>query len=426
MSDDIDRPDDDEPRVFSVKKVGGKWSFDRREFIAAAGVGVVTTGAAIAPGSARAQTSNKIFAHSGLVLALQVSANRLVSGSKDKRLKLWVLPEGSLLQTAPTAGGHSDAVASVAWDPHDRFVASAGADSKIIFWKPDLTERLKTVTAPGAVNSIALSPDGRHLIAAVGSSLSQYEISGGTSIGVEHAGNFDTGVAVNAVVATGHENQFWCVCADGRILVHGAQDSQTVRTLRKHRGQLRACAFNANMNLVATGGADRTVRLWDPVSCEELSSFSAHESDIRSIAFNQDGSLIACASWDDSASVWNVNGPRQVHHLKGHTGDVNAAGFSDDSRYLYTGSDDKSIIQWDLETGKMEKRLIDLEATPKDVKGVKYEVTTDTTTTTYTLPCGSPIPAGAVCVCNCVPGSWSAPSTTTRTQTYSYHYWYPN
>ena len=425
MTDEPDRPGGDEPRVFSVKKVDGKWTLDRREFLSAAGASAAT-GGTLTPIAAQAQSANKIFAHSDLVLDLDVTGDALVSAGKDKRLKLWVLPEGSLLQTAPTSGGHTGAIASVARDPMDRFVASAGADSKIIFWKTDLSARLQTLTATGAVKAIAMSPDGSYLAAAAGNRLIVYAVSGGQSLKVERVGDLDAGVAINDLVGTRRQRQFWCMAADGRVLVLSADDVQIVKTIRQHRGQLRACAFNDNLNLVATGGADRSVRLWDPESFEELSSFPAHEADIRGLAFNDDGTLIACASWDDAASVWKTNGPRKLHDLKGHSGDVNTAAFSSDSRYLYTGSDDKSIIQWDLETGKLEKRLIDLKASPKDAEGIKYEVTTGTTTITYTLPCGSPIPAGAVCVCNCVPGSWSAPSTRTETRTYTYHYWYPN
>ena len=48
----------------------------------------------------------------------------------------------------------------------------------------------------------------------------------------------------------------------------------------------------------------------------------------------------------------------------------------------------------------LRTRLVDLAATPKNVKAGQYTVEG----ATYVAPCGMPLPPGAVCTCNCVSG----------------------
>ena len=163
MSDKPNPPDPKEPKVFSVKKVNGQWSLDRRDFMTSVGAGITAVGGAVTPVSAAETSSNVIFAHSAAVLGLAVSRNQLVSGGKDKKVKLWVLPEGSISKTAKKNGGHSGSVDTIVWDPRGRFIASGGADSKIIFWKPDLSSKLTSVKTSAAVKSLSASADGNHL-----------------------------------------------------------------------------------------------------------------------------------------------------------------------------------------------------------------------------------------------------------------------
>ncbi|MCC7360482.1 MAG: hypothetical protein IT317_13450 [Anaerolineales bacterium] len=64
-------------------------------------------------------------------------------------------------------------------------------------------------------------------------------------------------------------------------------------------------AFSPNTNLLASGGADGTVRLWDPATGNELRRFTVTAGSVTDIAFSADGRYLAAGS---SAGVVRVYG----------------------------------------------------------------------------------------------------------------------
>ena len=58
--------------------------------------------------------------------------------------------------------------------------------------------------------------------------------------------------------------------------------------------------------MLATGCFDKTVRIWDVVSGELLQTFKEHKDEVRSIAFSPDGNMLASGGWEGTVFLWNV------------------------------------------------------------------------------------------------------------------------
>ncbi|HYT92885.1 MAG TPA: WD40 repeat domain-containing protein [Gemmataceae bacterium] len=60
-------------------------------------------------------------------------------------------------------------------------------------------------------------------------------------------------------------------------LTEAGDEKRDVHTLKGHTKEVRALAFNADGTLLATGGNDQTVRLWDAASGKELETLKADD-----------------------------------------------------------------------------------------------------------------------------------------------------
>jgi WD40 repeat protein len=130
------------------------------------------------------------------------------------------------------------------------------------------------------------------------------------------------------------------------------------RELRPLRGVLdlpapaSAVGFFPDGNLVAAGGPDGSVRLWDLATGQALGALAPHPGEVRGLAFSPDGKLLATACADGQARLWDVATRSAVGAPLRHKEAVGAVAFSPDARRLLTGSEDGTARLWEVGTGQ--------------------------------------------------------------------------
>ena len=117
----------------------------------------------------------------------------------------------------------------------------------------------------------------------------------------------------------------------------------------------RTLAYRPDGSLLAVGGADNTITLWDVATGQQVgASLEGHSDVVNSVAFSPDGALLASGSNDGTVRLWALDQGgevRTVRTLTGHSGVVWSVAFSPDGALLASGSADDTVRLWDVASG---------------------------------------------------------------------------
>lgn len=81
-------------------------------------------------------------------------------------------------------------------------------------------------------------------------------------------------------------------------------------------------ALSATGSIMASGGPESIVRLWDPKSGKRITNFVGHTDNVRDILINEDGNTVMTASSDQTIKIWSITAGRCMYTLTMHNDSV--------------------------------------------------------------------------------------------------------
>jgi WD40 repeat protein len=222
-------------------------------------------------------------------VAFSPKGDRMAAASGDGQLTIWDAPAGTPRRLANT--DHA-VIFGIAFDAGGNRLASGGANGILRLWDASSGNQIwqhNVVDAlspsekqqwasghPGVITSVAFSPDGR-LLASAGAS---YSSPNGWPLGMIQ--RWDAGSGAPA----------------GRPIQVAGSGSAVMSVAFTPRA-------DATGDRIVSGGVDRTVRLWNAKSGEQIGdAFVGPTEGVGTVAVSQDGQRILAGSADGTIRIW--------------------------------------------------------------------------------------------------------------------------
>lgn len=251
--------------------------------------------------------------HNGPVLALSYSEDgrTLVTAGKDGSLKVWSVNGSSLLRTIELDDGPASAIAVTG-----SRVLTGHANGQIVMWDFERAEKLATFKRnESEIRSLAFA-GGPDRVAASSS---------------------DGKVAIWQTSEPGSPKQ----------IIEAHEEAAGAMTFaRTERGYL-----------LASGGADKLVKLWNLDTLSQIRRYRGHGDAVTAVAFSADGQMLASASLDGAIRVWSTGSNSTIRRLYGHKGRVGSVSFSPSGDTLISAGEDGQVRVWDFKRGRSAKTL---------------------------------------------------------------------
>lgn len=232
-------------------------------------------------------------------------------------------------------------------------VDTRGSVTDLLSWfrrvSPEYLSTLK-----GGSDHLALSSDGRILVAASGHSIALFDISRQEEL-LDITGHYRY---VRAVAISPDMKTVVSGYQDGKIELWNltkaleSKRRELVAAFEGHEDWITSLTFSPDSQLLVSGSRDATIRLWN-LSDLTSSILLGHRGYVYCVDVSPDGSLLASGSGDGTVKLWNLSTQEDVLTIDSGSDFVTSVAFTPNGQMLVIGA--SGVIKfWNLEKSEVE------------------------------------------------------------------------
>jgi WD40 repeat protein len=210
----------------------------------------------------------------------------------------------------------------------------------------------------GGMVAVAFSADGRTLLSAQPNGATQHwDIATGQLIR-ENVGSdprsggdffakaeFSPDGKILALADSGGHNALLVEVATGKRLLQIKKDKAIFSVAVSHDGKI-----------LATGGLEDTIRLWEIATGKQISELKGHGYGVEYVQFSPDDRILAAVTGKD-LQLWDLATSKEIRRIVDSCVGPTHSRFSPDGKTIAVAKND-IIYLWDVSTGKMVRRFI--------------------------------------------------------------------
>ncbi|OAD00525.1 hypothetical protein MUCCIDRAFT_147429, partial [Mucor lusitanicus CBS 277.49] len=257
--------------------------------------------------------------HTEGIYCIQFDKDKMVTGSRDRTIKVWDIQTG---RCKMTLRGHTGSVLCLQYDAQD--VVSGSSDTNLIV--TDIETGLVKRTLSGHTDSV---------------------------------------LSLRLV----NKDQIISCSKDRTLRLWNKHTGEFLRQFNGHRAAVNAVQWHDTRVVSASG--DRTVKIWDLNTGACLKTLESHTRGVACVEF--DGTFIVSGSSDQTIKVWDASSGECVYTLVGHTELVRTIQLDPVAKRIISGCYNGHLKIWSLDEGRALRDLG--QATEGRILNLKFDFT---------------------------------------------------